>query len=479
MNIVSLLSRNASMFPNKFAVVYKDQAFDYSQLWRNVQIAANTLKSKGFVKGDKVVLFLENSAEFIFCFYGILMLGGVVVPLPSYLRLFEIRSIFSNCKPSFAITRPDIWERAISGRNFDTTLISVRQMDFGTNNPVVERITPVWPGMTASINYTYNGGGYPKGAELTHKNYLCALNGLVRHLGLQRQDIFLAPLPMAHVYALALANLVPILTAATTVITDTYFPSTIARLITEHNVTILVSVPSVFNLLNREFMKSVFRPQSLRFMITGGEYMPPSLQLSIIKNSNVPLVQGYGLTESMPIVCNVPHGPNKYGSLGIPGRPDIFVKIVDPEMQEVIDGDVGEILIKSPTNMVGYHNSPVDSDNAFYDGWLKTGDFGCVDQDGFLYFKGLKKRICNLSGLKVDPAELVKVGLSHPRVRSVTIRQEETEGALPMKSLVAELTISPGGKIEKKDFVDFFKSQLAWHKIPKRLVINKSCEITE
>lgn len=473
MNIVSLLFNNVKNSPNKVAVISKGEKIRYSQFWQNVQVILGNLKSMGFKKGDKIALFLPNSTEHVYCFYAILMGGGIVIPLAPYLRQFEIKAMLGNSKPSLVITQLELWKKATLSYQFNAKVISITQITSKLNMVRNENIESLKSDSVASINYTYNGTGYPKGAKLTHANFLYALYGLVRHLGLRKGDIFLAPHSMAHIYSLTLGNLVPLLSGATMIITDSYFPSTILDLIEKHNATILISVPSLFNLLNRELMRKKHQIQSLRFMISGGEYMPPELQTSIVKEFKVPIVQGYGLTECMPIICNVPNGPNKPESIGLPGRKDISIKIVDSSMKEVEIGEIGEILIKSPTIMSGYYNSPKDTLNAFYDGWLKTGDFGSVDYGGFLYFNGLKKKIYNLSGLKVDPVELELVGKSHLEVKDVKISQKTIHGILPKKILIAEVFLNKKAESEEKDLEEFYRTQIAWYKVPKHMIIRK------
>jgi long-chain acyl-CoA synthetase len=208
-------------------------------------------------------------------------------------------------------------------------------------------------------------------------------------------------------------------------------------------------------------------------MISGGEYLPPDLYFNIVKGLKIPLVQGYGLTECMPIICNVPGGPDKPESLGIPGRKDILVKIVNPEMKNLETGKVGEIIIKSPTTMKRYHNRPEDTKNTFYNGWLKTGDLGRIDHEGFLFFFGLKKKIYNLSGLKVDPFELELVGKLNPKVKDIKISAETIEGILPRKALVADVLINDNATLEEKELREFYKSNIALYKVPKYIKLRK------
>lgn len=490
MNLVSLLFRSVKKSPDKTAIIYKGKEISYSWLWRNIHAVLQRLKSMGFKKGDKIALFLPNSVEWVICFYAILTGGGVVIPLAAYLKQFELKSILGNCLPASVISTLDLWEKAAGGCvfPFNVNVISITQLfsdDIPDNDSVkdnirenirkniCEKIESCLPGSLASINYTYNGTGSPQGAEITHGNYLYGFNGLIRHLGLKREDVFFVPLPMAHIYSLALGVLVPLLSGAAMVIPDHYFPKTLFKLVENHKVTVFISVPSLFQLMNREMQRRKYTIPSLRLMVSGGEYMPPGLQLSIQDNFKVPIVQGYGLTECLPIICSVPGGPNNPKSLGIPGRKDILVKIVNSKMKEVAKGIEGEILIKSPTNMKRYHNSPQATNEVFYKGWLRTGDMGNLDDAGFLYFAGLKKKIYNLSGLKADPVELKLVGKLHPAVKEIKILDEASDGILSRKVLIAEVTIKDDAQVTGKDLEELYKNQIAGYKVPKRIIIKK------
>jgi long-chain acyl-CoA synthetase len=472
MNVVSLLWDRVKKHPDKTAIISKSEKITYSELWRNIQVILNFLRSTDFKKGDKVALFLPDSVEFVACFYAILMGGGSVVPLASCLRQFEISAMLRNCMPSLIITHFDLWEKATLGQPFEAKVISTTQITSEVNGVWDEDIEPCEPDSVASINYTYTGTGYPQGAELTHGNYLYGFNGLIRHLGLRNDDVFLAPLPMAQIYALALGNLVPILSGATMVITNSYFPTTLLELVENYNVTILLSVPSLLELFSRTFLQRKSLKQSLRFMISGGDYMPPELSALIAERCKVPVVQGYGLTECMPIVCNVPNGPDKPGSLGIPGE-GIFVRIVDSVMNALETGGIGEILVNSPTTMKRYHRMPEDTQNAFFDGWLRTGDLGSVDDDGFLYFAGLKKRIFNFSGMKVDPIELECVSRLHPSIKDIKFYDQTIEGIVPRKVLIAEVVLNDQAQLEEDELKEFYKARIAWYKIPKHIIIKQ------
>ena len=121
--------------------------------------------------------------------------------------------------------------------------------------------------------------------------------------------------------------------------------------------------------------------------------------------------------------------------------------------------------------MKGYHGLPRDTEEVLCDGWLRTGDLGSIDEDGFLHFAGLKKRIFNLTGMKVDPTEVESVGRLHPCVKDVTVHEETIAGILPRKLLVAEVSLHQNADVDEKDLRAFYKEKVSWYKIPSRMII--------
>jgi long-chain acyl-CoA synthetase len=171
----------------------------------------------------------------------------------------------------------------------------------------------------------------------------------------------------------------------------------------------------------------------------------------------------------LPIICN-PSGPqNKPGTLGRPGRKDIEIKIVNEKKEEVAIGQIGEILIKSPTTMSGYYNLPDDTEEILKDGWLYTGDLGKIDKDGFLYFHGLIKKIFNIYGNKVDPLEVKNMLLKHPFIEKVNIYLEilSDDGyIIGSKRICADIYVREGKEISSVEIRDYCYEKVASYKIP-------------
>ena len=291
-NVVSLLFENVKQHPGKVAVISKTEEITYSQLWQRIQGTLGFLESMGLQKGNKVAIYLADGIDFASCYYAILMGGGIVIPLASCLKQYEISAILRNCMPSLMITELDLWDKATSGQQFETHVIFIDQIASRIDLLLDRNVEPCRSDSVASINYTYNGTGYPKGAELTHGNYLSAFEGLVGHLGLRKEDVFLAPLPMAHIYSLALGNLVPMLSGATLVIADSYYPAALCKLVDNYRVTVMLSVPTLLYKFKEESTLRQLAYPSLRLMISGGEYMSAELCASLVDSVQDPCGPG-------------------------------------------------------------------------------------------------------------------------------------------------------------------------------------------
>jgi len=308
----------------------------------------------------------------------------------------------------------------------------------------------------ATINYTYRGLGEPMGAVLTHGNYHHGAIGYIRLTKVVTSQRVLLITPMSHIFTLVSCVIVPLLRGATVVIMKTFIPSHIFKTIEDNKIDFLIAVPTIYVSLLKNYEKDRFDISSLKYGITGGSYLSESLNKEIKEKMGVELLQGYGLTETMPITCN-PHSRNKAGSLGVAGH-EVKVKIVD-----------GEILVAGPTVMKGYYNKNGENEKYFKNGWFKTGDLGYVDEDGYIYFKGLKKDIIKVGGNNVDLNEVKDVLSSFPGARN--IRLDVVEDELWGYRVYAGMSISSEKEITEKEVKSFCSEKIALYKIPKKILI--------
>lgn len=472
MNFTWILKKISEKHSEKDAVIDEGERLTYSDFWDRIDSASNLYQSLDIKKGDRVLIILPNSAMFLVYHFAAMKIGAISVPVKTDYRIWEVSRILKNCQPKIFIAHNEWLEentqllQEVDSENIlRIDNVSLEDYKQGTD------IYPVKNGDIASINYTYFGDGYPKGAALTHGNHIYAATGYSRHQGFNSDDRLLIILPMPHVFTLSGCINSPLIKGGTLVITGNFSPKAIFSDIEKYKITVLTAVPAVFEYLAKFKRKERYNLSSLRLCVTGGELMPEKLQHEFEKMLKKQIVQGYGLTESLPIICN-PQGPrNKPGTLGIPGRKDIKIKIVNEKNEEMHIEQIGEILIKSPTTMSGYYNLPDDTEKILKDSWLYTGDLGKIDKDGFLHFCGLKKKIFNIYGNKVDPLEVKSVLLEHPFIEKVNIYLEilsDEEYIIGSKRICADIYVRNGQKISSVEIRDYCKEKIATYKIPEK-----------
>lgn len=477
MNFTQLIRGFARRFPHREAVATDNRSETFSEFWRHIAAAGQFYLDSGVKFGDRVILILPNSHEFLHYHFGALKNGIVSVPVRYDYTGWEVRRMALNCEPRLVVSTAEWLEKNQTQLSLPVgaSLISIEEAST-RSRPGSDEVTPVNNQTIASIHYSYFGGGHPKGAMLTHANHIYAATGYARHQGFRSTDRILVMLPMCHVYALSGCVNAGLVRGGTLVPTTHFMPGSLLKDVERHRVTIFSSVPSVFECLANYKKKSKFDLNSLRLLVTGGAYMPAEEQHAFEAALGTEMVQGYGLTECLPVICN-PSGPgNRRGTLGIPGRRDIFIRIIGPDGKLLPAGEVGEVQIKSTTNMAGYYRLPDETPRMFEGEWLRTGDIGSLDTDGYLHFSGMSKPILNLNGNKVDPLEVRAAILEHPAVASVEIWAEPNGGENRQNADVrihARVVPQRNTSVIGSEIRAFCSSRLAGYKVPQTIVVEQ------
>ena len=474
MNLGTSLHWVSTKMKDKVCLIEGSVEVSYSQLWENIERLAKGFLKIGIKENDKVVIILPNCKEFIYSFYSLARINAISVPLNTYLTSYELDKMFKDCDPKVIITTYALYKKKISpiilSKNISIILtdeslepgkdgiFELRDLlakgrtgklsRFNTNNNQI-----------ATINYTYRGLGEPLGAVLTHGNYHHGAIGYLRLTKLVTSQRVLLITPMSHIFTLVSCVIVPLLRGATVVIMKTFIPRHIFKAIEEHRIDFLIAVPTIYISLLKNYEKGRFDISSLKYGITGGSYLSESLNKEIKEEMGIELLQGYGLTETMPITCN-PHSRNKTGSLGVAGH-EVKVKIVD-----------GEILVAGPTVMKGYYNKNGENKKYLKDGWFYTGDYGYIDEEGYIYFKGLKKDIVKIGGNNVDLNEVRNILNSFPGAQGV--RLDIVEDELWGHRIHAEIIVSSKKEVTDRDVKAFCSKRMALYKIPKKILISVS-----
>lgn len=467
MNVVSSLFPLARRSSDKPALIDGDSLLSYRELWSRIGQAAGFLSHVGGT-GKKVLLLLPNGNEFIIWLLAVLRQNMVIVPLRYDGNIYEINAVISDAQPDIIVTSTE--KASLLPEPILKTTYVLTEKDRETSldsNQNRENSSPTKSSELAGIHYTYGGDGRVRGACLSHANYIYAASGYAKHMGITAQDRFLVVLPMPGIFILAGCILAPLIRGATVVVGNTLRPRKILNLVEEHQITAITGIPVLYHLLAEACRMRGCHLKSVRWGVVGGAQISAKEETDLAKDLGFQLVQGYGLTECFPISCNPPGGVVKAGSLGVPGRKDIFTKIVDLAGKDCSSGCVGEIWVKSPTVMSGYYRrSKLNAEILRPGGWVRTGDLGWMDDDGYLWFSGMQKKLYNLFGNKVDPLEVANVLSSHPAVNRAEILVEGEPATREAPKLVAYIWLHRGMDSTEKELRDYLRQQLAAYKVP-------------
>jgi len=483
MNFTALIRQISKRLPDKTAIIENNEHISYRKLWDTIEKLSQAFHAVGLTDNNKVIILLPNCREFIYAFFALLKNKTIAVPLNPKLTAYELATIFKTIQPEAVISTASLINQLHTANPlfFKNVKLITIDADVVAEYPRAQAFTfkrllstavkkPLaFPNTAnreiASINFTYRGYGYPLGAILTHGNYLHGAVGYIRLIKPDLDQRFLLVMPMSHIFTLVGCVLVPLLRGATVVIMRNLIPSHVFKAIEEYKIDFLVGVPTFYHALLSNYKPDKYDISSLKHAISGADYLSPELVQEIENKLKVEVLQGYGLTETLPIICN-PKSKTKPQSLGIPGH-EVKVKIVDDNGQSQKPGEIGEILIHSPTVMKGYYNHPKETSEVFKDGWLHTGDLGRLDKEGYLYFEGLKKDIVKVGGNTIDLNEIKKTLLLHQAVAEAYIYPKPS--VLWGKILEAEVFVKQG--LTEKDLKTHCSNYLAPYKIPAKIKV--------
>ncbi|PSU29318.1 long-chain-fatty-acid--CoA ligase [Photobacterium lutimaris] len=493
LNLAVNLERCATLYPSKIAVSCVDKQLTYEQLNRLANQVANGLKGLGLEAGDKVALSCPNLPYFPAIYYGILKAGCTVVPLNVLFKSREVayhladseakayfcfdgtpempigemgRSGFTEvktCEHFIHIPTPGYTSPAHDGEIHFTSWINQQPSDFITHASTGDD--------TAVILYTSGTTGRPKGAELTHTNMLTNAMASQYLMRLSKLDTTLITLPLFHSFGQTVLMNASVLSGSSMVLIPRFDPKMVLEALDANQVTVFAGVPTMYIALlaASDHHQSLIERVSinLRIGISGGAAMPVEVLKQFEQQFNIPILEGYGLSETAPVATfNHVDAERIPGSVGQP-LCATAVKIIGLKGEQVPAGELGEICINSPSVMKGYYNRPEATEEVLVDGWFHTGDIGRLDSNGYLYIIDRIKEMIVRGGYNVYPREVEEILMEHEAVSMVAV--VGLPHAVHGEEIHAFVVLDENHDADEQTLKAWCKAQLADYKYPRHV----------
>jgi long-chain acyl-CoA synthetase len=472
MTLTQAFLDTAARMPEEPAILHADTRLSYAALARQtLALTHHLLALPRLTPGTRIGLWLRNRPEFVPALLGSLHAGAVVVPINSFLKPDEIAYLLADAGIDLVITEADLRADFDKVRALHPRLEAWFVEDFASlpEPPVspVRSIPHRSPDDLAVLIYTSGTTGQPKGAMLSQGNLLHNVESCRQILEVVEFDRFVLMLPMFHSFMLTVCILLPLLTGGSIVLIRSLHPpkALVGELIANRG-TVLPAMAQVFRAL------ALLPPEiklPLRLGISGAGPLPAEiLRLFNQRFPEIPLIEGYGLSEASPVVSVNPiHGPWIAGTIGLP-IPNVEISIRDDDGQPLPDLVDGEIWVRGGNVMRGYWNAPEKTTEALRDGWLLTGDVGHRRPDGFFVITDRKKDMLKPNGMNVYPREIEEVIFRFPGIREVAVvgEPDERRGERP----VAFVAVDEGVVFDERALMAFLRDKLADYKLPRRAV---------
>jgi len=441
--LVEMLERRVQATPGKPAFWWDGEETTYEQLWSRVEPLAAHLQGLGVGPGDRVLLVLPNGPEFFYGFYAVLLRGGIVVPVFPGTGPERVLARARHCGARVVVAPSDTEPGKIQELGSAQPGSEVRVTTFAASAsapPLVER-PPVAPDDVAMLQYTSGTTGDPKGVQLSHRGLITNVRQMIAGMRITEAEIFVSWLPVYHDMGLILKTMVPFYLGARLILLPTNLTNvrTWLQAIQDHHGTFTAAPDFAYRLCVRSIKDpGAYDLSSLRVALNAAEPVRESTLLEFEKAFGLErvMVAGYGLAEATVGVSMWPPGsrpavdPHGLVSVG-PPFPEIELQIAD-EGRPLAPREIGSILIKSPANTRGYWENPEATAGILRpDGFIDSGDLGCLDEAGNLYIAGRKKNIIITAGRNVAPRELEEIADSFPEVRcsaAIGIDRGQLEG---------------------------------------------------
>lgn len=506
------LEKSAEEKPDQIAMVFQGNEITYREFNEASDAVAAALVANGFKKGDRAVIYMPNTPQFMIIYFGIMRVGGVVVATnPLYIER-ELEYQLQDCAAEtvFVMSRyyPTLKNVQRKGQTQVKRIIvtqlknylpGVKRILFGllkegkTGDKVTLEPGDTWfkdflafgrsvakPDVEVSsedmalLQYTGGTTGRSKGAVALQRTLAANARQVQEWVpGLRYgKEVWITAVPLFHSYGMVTSMLLPISVAATMiVIPDPRNLLDVIGSIQTYGASFFPGVPAMYVAINNhpDVAAGKYDLTSIRACLSGSAPLLIDTKTRFEELTGGRLVEGYGLTESHVVShANPIDGPNRAGSIGLP-IPNVECRIMDPVEgdKELPVGAIGELVLKGPNIMEGYWNMPDETENTLRDGWLYTGDIARMDEDGFFYIEDRKKDLIIAGGFNVYPREVEEVLMTHPAVLEVAVAGiKDPKRGETVKAWVVKVE---GDPTTEQEMIDWSKTQLAKYKYPRKI----------
>ena len=502
----NILDTAAETYGQREAIVFQNTHISYRELKELAEKLAASLRRRGVRPGDRVSIMLPNLPQTFIAFWGVMKAGAVAVMTNPLYMESELTHQIKDSGAKHLITLDIFWPKIAALREqleLDVCYVtrvrdalkfplswlqpfSARRQGTWVSVPFDGKEVVAWKDLfktterlsvevtdahetIALLQYTGGTTGLSKGAMLTHANLLANLTQLMAIIQQppEKEHVFLALLPLFHVFGLTITLLLPARMAARVVPMPRYVPADMLEAFKKYQFTAFIGAPSVYISLLQQKNLAQYDLHHIIFCISGSAPMPVEWLKKFEEVTGTPITEGFGLTEASPVThANPVFGKQKPGSIGVP-VPGTLARIVDTEDGERVlaHNEIGELVIKGPQVMKGYWNRPEETARTIRDGWLYTGDIAYMDEEGYFYIVDRKKDLIIVGGYNVYPREIDEVLHTHPKIReAVTVGVNHRSRGETVKAYIVP---EEGANLTVPEVVAFCRQKLASFKVPR------------
>lgn len=491
MNLYKILDFAADRFPNKDALIWDDGKMSYKELQKNSNRLANYLLKNNFQKGEKVSLIFYNTSEMIVGIFGVLKAGGVIVPISYKSQPPEIQYLVEHSNSTFIIydqALSDVVSKGTINNKQIKKLISIEAgskdnqhsyTDITKDSSDKEPSVKIKMNDVAEIIYTSGTTGDPKGCVLTNYNVFLVAMMAAATFGFDVKTRTLHAMPLYHSAPLNLMMFGTMLVGGTHILLREYHPQYFLDIIEKHKATHTFAAPIAILMPMQLPNFNSYNLSSIRLWVYGGgPISKENAKIIIEKYKTEKFMQVYGLSES---------GPNgsyllpedqvtKAGSIGFCGTMNTHLKVVNENGDDVKVNEVGEIIIRSETNMKEYYNNPSATSKTIINGWIYTGDLAIRDEDNYIYIVDRKKDMIVSGGENVYTKEVEDALQKHPSILLAAVF------GVPHpqwgETVVAAIVLKPNTNITTDEITEFLQDKISKYKIPKTIKFYTNLPLT-